>query len=50
MAGSAQQDMPRLPELAEVTFRYKVAVYVPEAEMEQVKEAGENEIELHQYD
>jgi hypothetical protein len=31
-------------------IRYKVAVYVPEADVEKVKQAGKKAKELHQHD
>jgi hypothetical protein len=50
MTEAAQANMPRLTEPAEATVRYKVAVYVPEADVDKVKQAGEHKKEVHQQD
>jgi hypothetical protein len=45
MTQSAQGDIPRSTDPAEVEMasRYKVAVYVPEADVNKVKQAGKSQ-------
>ena len=49
MSGSAQGDTSRLTDTAEVASRYKVAVYVPEADVDKVKQAGKIVHELQRH-
>ena len=52
MSEPAQENMPRSTELAEPAepdSRYKVAVYVPEADVDKVKQAGKIVHELQHH-
>lgn len=42
--------MPHVTDLGEVGTRYKVAVYVPKADVDKVKKAGEHKWFLHRRD
>jgi hypothetical protein len=46
MTESAQENMPSLTE--PTGSRYKVAVYVPEADVDKVKQAGKSQKEVYQ--
>ena len=50
MSGSAQGDTSRLTDTDEVASRYKVAVYVPEADLDEVKQAGKKVPALQHHD
>jgi len=51
MSEPAQENMSRLTAPVEVASRYKVAVYVPEADVDKVKQAGKivHELQHHHY-
>lgn len=49
MSGSAQGDTSRLTDTAGEASRYKIAVYVPEADVDKVKQAGKIVHELQHH-